>query len=256
MNDLKQTPEEIELHQKEELLHQKQELLTERELALSTLQADLHSFEIEYYLKVGEKYVHIDRLQATLDNILASKAPKDVNARKRAADSSQKAQQSEREAEQYKQLKEEDERSKFQPSPELKALYRELAKLLHPDLTLDPKEKQRRHKLMQQINAAYQAGDLKKLNDIWEAEKNNPENIKGDDIGSALVRAIRKIAQIEKRIAVLEHDIEQLRKTDLFVLFEVVEKEAARGIDQLTVMAEELASRIAFLQNQIEQANK
>jgi uncharacterized small protein (DUF1192 family) len=255
MNNKNQTPEEIELQQKEELLQQKQELLTERELALSTLQADLHSFEIEYYIKVGEKYVHLDRLQATLDNILATKMPHDVNAKKRAAESDKKAQQSANDAEQFKQLKEDD-KGKFQATPELKSLYRELAKLLHPDLTLDPKEKERRHRLMQQINEAYQAGDLKRLNDIWEAERNNPENIKGDDIGSSLVRAIRKIAQIEKRIAALEYEIEQLRKTDLFVLFEVVEKEAAKGIDQLEVMSAELESRITFLQNQIEQANK
>ena len=255
MTNTKQTPEEVELQQKEEVLQQKQEILTERELALSTVHADLHSFEIEYYLKVGEKYVHIDRLQATLDNILASKAPKDVNAKKRAAESNKKAQQSENDAEQYKQLNE-TRQNKFEATPELKSLYRELAKLLHPDLTLDPKEKQRRHKLMQQINEAYQAGDIKRLNEIWEAEKNNPENIKGDDIGSALVRAIRKIAQVEKRIAALEYELEQLRKTDLFVLFEVVEKEATKGIDQLEIMAAELESRITFLQNQIEQANK
>ncbi len=255
MNISKQTPEEVELQQKEELLQQKQEILTERELALSTLQADLHSFEIEYYLKVGEKYVHIDRLQAILDNIIASKAPKDINAKKRAAESNKKAQQSENDAEQYRQLNE-TKQNKFEATPELKSLYRELAKLLHPDLTLDPEEKQRRHKLMQQINEAYQAGDIKKLNEIWEAERNNPENIKGDDIGSSLVRAIRKIAQVEKRIATLEYELEQLRKTDLFVLFEIVEKEVAKGIDQLEVMAVGLESRITFLQNQIEQSNK
>jgi uncharacterized small protein (DUF1192 family) len=255
MINKKQTPEEIELQQKEEILKQRQEILTERELTLSTLQADLHSFEIEYYLKVGEKYVHIDRLQATLDNILASKAPKDVNANKRAAESNKKAQQSENDAEQYKQLNE-TKQNKFEATPELKSLYRELAKLLHPDLTLDQKEKERRHKLMQQINGAYQAGDLKKLNDIWEAEKNNPENIKGDDIGSSLVRAIRKIAQVEKRIATLEYELEQLRKTDLFILFEVVEKETAKGNNKLETMAVELESRIAFLQNQIGQTNR
>jgi hypothetical protein len=255
MKSSNQTPEEVELQQKEALLQQRQELLTEKELVLSTLQADLHSFEIEYYLKVGEKYVHIDRLQATLDSLLASKTPKDVNAKMRATESSKKAQQSENDAEQYKQLNE-TRQNKFEATPELKSLYRELAKLLHPDLTLDPEEKQRRHKLMQQINEAYQAGNLKKLTDILEAEKNNPENIKGDDIGSALVRAIRKIAQVEKRISELENEIEQLRKTDLFVLFEVIEREATKGINKLETMAAELDSRISFLQTQIEKANK
>lgn len=249
-----QTPEEIELAQKENMLQQKQEILTDRELAFSTLQADLHSFEMEYYLKVGEKYVHIDRLQATLDNIIASKAPRDINAKKRAAESNHKAQQSENDAEQYKQLNE-TKQNKFEATPELKSLYRELAKLLHPDLTLEPKEKQRRHKLMQQINEAYQAGDLKRLNDIWEAERNNPENIKGDDIGSSLVRAIRKIAQIEKRIMELENNIEELCKTDLYLLFGTVQKEFKKGNDWIEQKSEELESRIAFLQSQIDQAN-
>ncbi len=256
MKIINQTPEEIELQQKEEAFQQKKEILAERELALSTLQADLHSFEIEYYLNVGEKYVHIDRLQATLDSIIASKMPHDTNAKKRATESNQKAKQSASDAEQFKQLNEKDDKGKFQATPELKSLYRELAKLLHPDLTLDPDEKARRHRLMQQINEAYQAGDLKKLNDIWEAEKNNPENIKGDDIGSSLIRVIRKIAQIEKRIAELEGNISELQKTDLYILLEAVQKKNENGIDWLTQMSTELASHIVFLQNQIDKANK
>lgn len=255
MAGIQQTPEEIELCQKEELLQQKQEILTERELTFFTLEADLHSFEIEYYLKVGDKYVHIDRLQATLDNVLASKIPHDASAKKRAVESNQKAQQSANDAEQFKQ-RHENKQNKFEPTPELRSSYRELAKLLHPDLTLDPKEKERRHKLMQQINEAYQVGDLQKLKDIYETEKNNPENIKGDDIGSSLVRAIRKIAQIEKRIAELENSLNELRKTDLYILFEAVNKEARKGNDLLEKMSIELESRIAFLQKQIEQANK
>ena len=250
----RKSPEEIELQQKEDLLRQRQEALAETELSLSTLQGQLKSFEVEYYLKVGSKYVQIDELQATLDKILAAKIPFDATAQKRAAESQAKAKQSAHDAEGFSHN--EDGIHRPEPTPELKALYRVLAKLLHPDLTLDPSEKERRHHIMQQINEAYQRGDIEQLQKLLDAEKNNPELIRGDDVGSALVRVIRKIAQVDKRISEIQSSIEALQTTDLFRLLEAVEKETRRGIDLLDSMHHELLSRIAFLERQIEVANR
>lgn len=255
MTTVNKSPEELELHQKETWLQQKLDELTELELSLSTLQADLHSFEVEYYLKVGSKYVELDRLQATFDAILASKSPSDTKAQKRAAESRAKSEQTAHDADQFQDIQQ-NIPEKFQHTDEEKTLYRQLAKLLHPDLTLDLNEKERRHGLMQQINEAYQSGNLKKLQDIWESEKNNPENIKGDDIGSSLVRAIRKIAQAEKRIVALKDEIEQLHKTDLYILFETVRKGIEKGNDLIAKMSADLNSQIIFLQNQIEKVNR
>jgi hypothetical protein len=248
------SPEEVELQQKEELLRQKQDELAELELTLSTLQGQLMSFELEYYLKVGSKYLQLDRLEATLEKILASKIPFDAPAQKRATESQAKAEQSAHAAEEFSDR--EDGQHRTTPSPELKALYREAAKLFHPDLTLDPNEKERRHHLMQQINDAYQGGDIERLCQILDAEKNNPDLIRGDDIGSALVRAIRKIAQIDKRITEIESAIAALQSTDLFHLLDTVWKEMEKGSDTLDNMASELLSRIAFLERQIEIVNK
>jgi len=254
MKNIPKSPEEVELKQKEELLRQKQDVLAELELTLSTLQGQLKSFEVEYYLKVGSKYVQVDRLQATLDKILAAKIPFDATAQKRAAESQTKAEQSAHDAEGFSHN--ESDRHRPEATPELKALYREAAKLFHPDLTLDSQEKERRHRIMQQINEAYQKGDIEKLQQIFDAEKNNPELIKGDDIGSALVRVIRKIAQVDRRIPEIESAIATLQSTDLFHLLETVKKETEKGIDLLENMANELLPRIAFLERQIEIANK
>jgi hypothetical protein len=254
MKQIHKSPEEVELQQKEELLLRKQDELAELELSLSTLEGQLKSFEVEYYLKVGSKYVQVDQLQATLDKILAAKIPFDVTAQKRAAESQAKAKQSTHDAESFSDS--ESDKHRPEATPELKALYREAAKLFHPDLTLDPGEKERRHHLMQQINEAYQKGDIERLQQIFDAEKNNPDLIKGEDIGSALVRVIRKIAQVDKRIPEIQTAITALQKTDLFHLFEAVEKETKKGIDLLDKLANELLSRIAFLERQIEIANK
>lgn len=218
-----QTAEEIELRQKQEQLEQKESVLAELELTHSTLEANLRQFEIEYYLKVGAKYAEIDQLQATLDRIIASRFPFDETARTKASESEERADQSARDSEQLKDRAQKSQR--FAPTPELKAIYRELAKLLHPDLAIDEKEKKRRHTLMQQTNDAYQSGDLNALTALLDAEKNNPERVTGDDIGSALVRVIRKIAQADRRITQLEAGLNALKATDLFLLYEVIERE-------------------------------
>ncbi|MCJ7555432.1 MAG: hypothetical protein MUP90_00775, partial [Gammaproteobacteria bacterium] len=52
---------------------------------------------------------------------------------------------------------------RFKPSERLRTLYRELAKLVHPDLTTDEGDRARRTPLMVEVNAAYQAGDEARL---------------------------------------------------------------------------------------------
>jgi hypothetical protein len=61
----------------------------------------------------------------------------------------------------------------------VKKLYRELARLLHPDIALDEDEKARRHDLMAKENKAYAGGDEELLAQMLAEEQNSPENAKG-----------------------------------------------------------------------------
>ena len=48
-------------------------------------------------------------------------------------------------------------------SDDAKRLFRQLARLIHPDLAGDPKERERRTNLMVAANDAYEQGDLAAL---------------------------------------------------------------------------------------------
>ena len=47
----------------------------------------------------------------------------------------------------------------FNPQEELRKLFRELARRVHPDLTSDPDERRRRHEFMAEATRAYRADD-------------------------------------------------------------------------------------------------
>jgi hypothetical protein len=247
----KQSPEEVELNIKEKLLKTKQESLMDLELELSTITGNLRSFETEYYTKIGTKYAFIDKLQLTLDQILLSKTPSSKIFQRKAQESQLKFDVNYSKQEEFSNAKK-DNSLKFEATSELKSLYRELAKLLHPDLVLDPEEKERRHILMQEINEAYQTNNIQKLIEIFEKEKNNPDHIKGEDIGSSLVRIIRKISQVDSRIIQINTQLEEIHKSDIFKLFMTVENEKSKGIDLLEKIQNDLESQITFIQSQIE----
>ena len=91
------------------------------------------------------------------------------------------------------------------PSAELRDLFRQAAKQFHPDLAGDDAERARRTKLMAALNSAYQAGDADAIRRMLAGEAARPEAIKGDDVGSRIVRVFRKLAQIRARFTELVH---------------------------------------------------
>lgn len=66
----------------------------------------------------------------------------------------------------------------FLPSAELRTLYREVAKRIHPDLATDEADRLKREQLMAEANAAYQKGDAQSLRRSLEYES-SPESLKG-----------------------------------------------------------------------------
>src|SRR5262249_61253837 len=100
-------------------------------------------------------------------------------------------------------------------SESMRNLYRQAATLLHPDRTLDGEEKEKRRRLMAEVNDAYQRGDEERIRAILRDWHASPESVQGDGPGAELVRIIRKIAQVEKRLKAIAAEMELLRQGEL-----------------------------------------
>jgi hypothetical protein len=75
----------------------------------------------------------------------------------------------------------------------LRRLYREVAKRVHPDLTLDDEDRSRRQRLMAEANQAFEAGDLARLTKLFELTGLKPEQSHAAGHGSDIIRETRKV---------------------------------------------------------------
>ena len=232
------SPEEEELAQKREELELLQNQLAERELFLANLRAELAAFEGRYLREVGVLYAELDDWNA---KIAESVAQQEGTEEARAAATQARSQAEESHAAAHGEAAEPGE---FSPSPELKSLYREAAKLVHPDLATDDADRQRRELLMKEANRAYQEGDADALRRIIEEYESSPESVKGAGVGADLVRVIRQIKQVRVRLAQIELEIASLTDSEIAKLKAKAEEASKQGRDLLAEMAENVKRRV------------
>jgi hypothetical protein len=167
------SPEEEELAQKLKELELLQAELAERELFLMNLRAELFAFEGQYLRQVGTLYAELDEWNAKIAEQLAEEEDTE-ESRSAATQARMHAEESDSavhgEAAKVRT---------FTPSAELRALYREVERRVHPDLATDEADRQRREHLMAQVNAAYQRGDAEALRRILEDYEGSPESVRG-----------------------------------------------------------------------------
>jgi hypothetical protein len=246
----RQTPEEQELEKKKAEFAALESDLAQRELELATLQAELHAFERRYLRIVGVRYAELDEIEAQIAERLARRQPKDDQARHQAAEARAKADES---AQAAGVAANQVQTADFKPSEDLKKLYREIAKRIHPDLTTDEKERVRRNEIMAEANRAYEEGDEAKLRAILEEWESSPDTVKGEGVGAELVRVIRKVHQVQNRLAEIENRITQLKHSELSQLKTRVEEATKQGRDLLKEMAARLESEITDAKKQLSQ---
>ena len=126
---------------------------------MATHRSELIAFERRYLEVVGSRYAELDALEAQIAEAIARSRPTDRSARQKAESARARAQESE---EAMGDVGGEDSAPEF-ATDELKALYRQAAKELHPDLTSDAEERERRKKAMAELNRAYEECDEERI---------------------------------------------------------------------------------------------
>ena len=248
----RKTPEESELEQKQTNLEILEEELTQRELELATIKADLQAFEGLYLRIVGIQYAELDKIKAQIAEAQARLDPINKDAQKQASQARAQAQESERATESALEQKKQ---KKFVPSDELKKLYQEVARSMHPDLTTDEKARIYRHQMMAEANCAYEEGNEDRLREILEQWESSSEAVEGEGTGAELIRVIRKIAQVEARLRAIDAEMAELKASDLWQLKEKVEEAENKERDLLSEMATVIESKIAEAKQSLHNLN-
>jgi DNA repair exonuclease SbcCD ATPase subunit len=240
------TPEEEELEAKREELVRLEAQLADQELLLASMKAELAAFEGFYLRQVGVLYAELDEWNARLAELRAEQAGT-PEAKSKAAEARTQAEEA------YSAAHgEAAEVQPFTPSSELKKLYREAAKRVHPDTATDDADRVRRERLMKEVNAAYAAGDEDALRRILTALDASPDAVQGSGIGADLIRVLRQLKQIRDRIAAIELEIVSLSETDLAQLKAKADLATVEGRDLLEEMASSVQLRITVVRQEFE----
>ena len=240
-------PEEQELARKQEEQAALQVDLADRELRLANLLAELGAFERRYLHFVASRYAELDEWKARSAEQFARQRPESERAQQAAAEARAKA------AETQSAAGEDSggEPRVFKASPEMKRLYREVARRVHPDLTSDREDRVKREQLMAEANLAYERGDEGKLERILTAYESSPESVAGDGPGAELIRAIRRVSQIRSRLAEIEAELQGLLASDLCQLKARVDEAQQSGRDLIKEMVSRVEEQISLAKQRV-----
>ncbi len=232
-------PEEIELENKQAELARLKVKHSAHQAILDRLKSELRLFEKVYDQVIGLRIAELKSLESRL-NALDKGLPE-------MPDESSSTSEGEWSGHLHATdlLGEDDTQSVVIERKSLKALYRELAKSIHPDLALSEDERVRRQKLMAFANCAYAEGNRQALLDILKEWEQSQEKASGKDIGAELVKIIRLISTIREEIHRVDSQIEELKSTDTCMFKVRVDEAVGKGIDLLAEMAATVDLNIA-----------
>jgi hypothetical protein len=234
-----QTPEEIELLRKREELASVRAELAERELELADLRAHLRSFEGRYLREVGVLYAELDEWDARIAELEASLNSNSAT-KQQATEARDRASQSHDATHGEASWA-----TDFHASADLKSLFRELAKQIHPDFSNDDTDRRRRHELMAKANEAYSRGDSETLRSILDDYNDLSEAVLGEGIGAQLIRAIRQLHEARKNIVNIEQKVAELRSSEIAEFKQDADTAELAGRDLLAELAQDVVGQIS-----------
>ena len=243
---LSQTPADAALVEKREQLAGVRNTLAERETELAQIRAQLKAFEGRYLRQVGILYARLDDLEARIAEQEAELYGSD-SARSRAEESRQRAQETHDAA--FGAAREAEE---FEPPPNLKTLFRDVAKRIHPDFARDEAEGRYFTLLMARANQAYGRGELETLQRLLDDHLEINASIAGEGAAAELLRISRQIRHAERDIANLDAERHILLGSEIAQLQIDAEAAAREHRDLLTELAATIHAQIAEAQRRFD----
>ncbi len=241
MENSKMLPEEQELTRLEAEQVELEEKVATAELTLETIKTESAQIQYRYYQTVGLLYVELDELEALIARVEADQDPENEEAEVQAEVAEEQAKKSAEEA----GITEKQPPPPPEITPELKQSFRQAAKLMHPDRATTDEERERRTVIMAKVNIAYSQGDKDTIEKLIVEFGNDPEAIRGKDVGARMVKAIRRIAQLRRRIEESEQEITILKDTEMYDLFITITETEALGGDPLSDLASQIMQQIS-----------
>jgi hypothetical protein len=223
--------------------------LIEREAELVDLRVELSAFRLEYDTRVGRKVEELERVETALRRcqeraadyrLWGAKGPPGTRAGTPYVSVEEQFRRTWKEPEEPPSGSSSWEEglrfSRPSAGTHIKALYRQLCRRFHPDLTQDPAERARRTETMAAVNSAYAARDLAALETLAE-KADRSRWIETGTPEQRLVGLKDKLRQLQQRLEQVQQEIRELVDSPAAQMSLDVKLAKRRGRDLLAEMA-------------------
>jgi hypothetical protein len=235
--------------------------LVEREAELAELRVEVASFELRYETLVGRKLAALKEIEASI-----AACQKQLQTSRRWGAGGPPVGW---DGEPYVPVDEQYRRTWRDPAPpgpsftppaelatqsaakqDLKALYRQLCRRFHPDLTQDPAERVWRTEMMAAVNAAYAAGSRAELEALAMTPHRGAER---EAVGAGRLKALQdRLTYLRRKLREVEGEIDALTHSPLMEMRLEVTLAARQGQDLLAEMGAEVERDLARRQAELD----
>ncbi len=213
--------------------------LADRERDLAHHKSELHALQARYLREIGGLYEHLARLQAAVEEAeirLGIRAPAaeadELSGEEAAADEAAGGMSAGCS-------------NPTSASDDLKRMFRDIAKAIHPDRAHGDAANFRRHSLMAEANRAYAERDEDRLRLILHTWHRSPDSVIGDDPESERLRVERRVAETEARLLEVEVEFADLRASAIWRLRAKLDETRAQGWDLFAEMVAQVKTEVA-----------
>jgi hypothetical protein len=192
----------------------------------ATLEAELAAFNADYMREVVTVLAELHELEAQIAALVAKRSGSAED--KRAARSARA-----RARETTAAVKAIPKTPGPLPTGDLKKLFREAAKRVHPDLAPDDDTRRHAEAFMKRLNQAFSASDAEAIVDLVRQWESSPYAAAPAGEEAETARAARRVSALQAAVERAQARLDEVRATDLAGMMERAMAAAASGTDLL-----------------------